>query len=807
MFYVNAAVTTMFFKRKKQNPENLPVEADFAAPEFVNEPIPNALDLGWSYSENKEEFRMAKISHKDRATHFYVIGATGTGKTKFLEFFIQQDIQNRNGFGVIDPHGDLVEDIKGYMAAELSEKDISDNVILIDPTDRNFTVTFNPLEKLPDVSVPEQVNELVGAFKKIWSDSWGVRMEDLMRNSMIAMGEAGFTLCELPNFLTTRSFRKIVLEKVAHPITLDYFRRFDALTDRAQLSWIEPVMNKINAFFSDDRIRQMFSSPKSSFNLRDIMDRKKMLLINLDKGKLKGASDLLGSLLMAKIQVAAFSRSNIPQSRRIPFYLYIDKFQNFASESFSVILSEARKYGLSLIMAHQTLAQIPPDLRSMILGNAGIQACFRINRHDAQILAKESFEYSGYEVKQAGMSGSKYWSLGEEWEKNIGELQGLPERVCYIKHKVKGGIIPIYTDNISPGHEIMEMEEAEFRRLLKKLPFGKKYLIGRKELSDLALKRKELVKAKEVKEIPDKKSLPYKKESAGKAEKETAEKPAEKCLPEEKSFIEFVSKNSGMFITQIYKGLGLSGYKGDKIKSALVEKGLIRQEETREGSGGRLAKVLFLTDKGVSELEKLRQPGKGGDIHRQLQAMLKEQAELFGWKGSVEKRIPKSLESVDIELKKDDVKVAVEISDTSKAEYEVSNIGKCLSAGYDYIISVCPEEKQLSRIKAEAKKGFSFKERERLRFCLPSGFNSLLGGIFPSIDSGKGIDSAQITKQNELLGTESAAEFLGISRNTLYEWIVQRKIPCIKVGRLVKFKKEVLEDWLEKREQKEEDLW
>ena len=173
------------------------------------------------------------------------------------------------------------------------------------------------------------------------------------------------------------------------------------MTDRSQITWIEPVMNKINAFFSDERIRHIFSSAHSSFNLREAMDSKKILLINLDKGKLKDSADLLGSLLIAQIQIAAFSRSDIPQAKRNPFYLYIDEFQNFASESFSIVLSEARKYGLSLIMAHQTLAQIPEELRSLILGNAGIQAYFRLKRHDASILAKEAFEYSGLDRKSA----------------------------------------------------------------------------------------------------------------------------------------------------------------------------------------------------------------------------------------------------------------------------------------------------------------------------------------------------------------------------------------------------------------------
>ncbi|MFZ6016296.1 MAG: FtsK/SpoIIIE domain-containing protein, partial [Nitrospirota bacterium] len=262
------------FKKEEKQLEN-PVEEKVLEPKIHYEDIPGTLDLGWYWSENKEEYQMAKIAEKDRATHFYVVGATGTGKTKFLEFLIQQDIDKGNGFGVIDPHGDLIEDVKGLLACYYDyyqNEEIFDRVVLIDPTDSQFTVTFNPLEKIQNVSVAEQANELISAFKKIWSDAWGVRMEDLMRNSLIVLGEAGFTLTELPHFLTNRVFREVVLDKVSHPIAKEYFKRFDVLTDRGQVTWIEPVMNKINAFFSDERIRQMFSSQKSSFNLREIMD-------------------------------------------------------------------------------------------------------------------------------------------------------------------------------------------------------------------------------------------------------------------------------------------------------------------------------------------------------------------------------------------------------------------------------------------------------------------------------------------------------------------------------------------------------
>jgi len=775
------------------------------------------LDIGWYWSENQEELQLAKIKEEDRATHFYVIGATGTGKTKFLEYLIQQDIGKRNGFGVIDPHGDLIEDIKDLLLFYYSPDDseISEKVILIDPTDPVYTVTFNPLEKIPNVSISEQANGLVSSFKKIWSDSWGVRMEDLMRNSLISLGEAELTLTELPFFLTKRVFRKTVMEKVGHSIAKNYFQRFDTMTDRGQVSWIEPVMNKINAFFSDDRIRQMFSSNRSSFNIREIMDQSKILLIKLDKGKLSDSADLLGSLLMAKIQMAAFSRSDIPQKKRVPFYLYVDEFQNFASESFAVVLSEARKYGLSLIMAHQTLAQIPTELRSLILGNAGIQVCFRLNRQDSNLLAKETFEYSGYEVKTVSSFSPKFWSLGEEWEHYISELQNLPPRHCYVKHKIVGGVVLLQTVDIEMTEEILDMDEDQYQKFIKGVPFGRKYLESRSTLSALADKRQEDLKKETEEKKADHKieQTEVKPQIKPIKHDEVIEKPPKKIVkdeseltPEEIEFLECVSKNSDMFVTQIYKTLKLSGYKGDRLKESLLEKELIIQEETRKGKRGRLAKVLVLTEKGTSTLKKLLPAGKGGELHKQLQAMIKEQAEVFGWKANIEERIPHSLDSVDVGLKKDDVRVAIEVSATTYPELELQNIRKCLNAGYDYVISVSSDEKNLLSIKKEARKVFTLRDRERIRFSAPAQVKEYLKGIASTgIVSENGIVSDQIKKQKELMGTKEASEFLGIKKQTLYEWVVQRKIPFIKVGRLIKFRRSDLEAWLKKRTREEED--
>jgi len=657
--------TKLFSERKEESKTQLmEIAADGAAlePKFVEEEIPNTLDLGWHYSERKNEYQMAKISQKDRASHFYVIGATGTGKTKFLQFLIQQDIEKGNGFGVIDPHGDLVEDLKGFLTLHYGsgEKDISERLILIDPTAPRNTVTFNPLEKLANISLSEQAGEMISAFRKIWADSWGVRMEDLMRNSLIALGEAELTLAELPLFLTNRDFRETILEDVSHPVSREYFRRFDAMTDRAQLTWIEPVMNKINAFLSDERLRQIFSSPKSSFNLREVMDRKKMLFIKLDKGRLKDSADLLGSLLMAKIQMAAFSRSDLPQAKRTPFYLYIDEFQNFATESFQVILSEARKYGLSLIMAHQTLAQISSELRGLILGNTGIQVYFRLNRQDATLLAKEAFQYSGYEVKSFGMSGGvKYWSLPEEWERYTEELQNLPPRVCYAKHKIQGGVIPLLTTEIYPVAEFLGITEEEFHELLKTYPFGGKYLVSREDIAASSRQRLDLIR----KRIGQ--------------EKARVEKPAE--APLRKPPPKKVEREAA--------------------KEHAPSPAVTRREEIEVA------------------LPEFQERGKSQ--HRYLQTLIKRMAEEKGFRAVLEQPTLDGAGKVDISLERDGRKIACEISITTSHEQELSNIQKCLASGYEKVILCSPEKKSLEKIKALASRKLKASDQEKTLFLLP----------------------------------------------------------------------------------------
>ena len=231
--------------------------------------------LGWSWSDNKEEWQLARIAEQDRLIHMYVVGATGSGKTKFLESLIRQDIDSRQGCGIIDPHGDLIDDLRAYLAVEglkQGEEFLREQIVLIDLTDPHQTVAFNPIEQFPGIPAGEQAAELISSFRRIWADSWGVRMEDLLRNSLIALSEAQLSLVSLPRFLTDTTFRKSVTVHLTHPIARDYFERFERLSDRNRLTWAEPVLNKINALLANDRVRQLLAAPHSTVNLREVMD-------------------------------------------------------------------------------------------------------------------------------------------------------------------------------------------------------------------------------------------------------------------------------------------------------------------------------------------------------------------------------------------------------------------------------------------------------------------------------------------------------------------------------------------------------
>ncbi len=722
------------------------------------------LVLGKNVHQGKEiEVTLSPIQ---RRRHTYIIGTTGRGKSTLFLNMIRQDIQQGNGIAVLDPHGDLIEHIMPYVPEERF-----DDVILLDAADSNYPVGLNVLSAHSEQEKTLLSSDLVGVFRRL-STSWGDQMNSVFANAILAFleSEKGGTLIDLQHFLVDNSFRRDFLKTVTDQQVIYYWKKqFPMLRPNA----CSPILTRLNEFLRRKSIRNMVIQ-KEGLDFQKIMDTKKIFLANLSQGMVsKGVSYLLGALLVTKFHQAAMARQAQPEEKRKDFYLYVDEFQNFATQSMTEILSEARKYRLGLIVTHQELKQLwsqNPELASSVRSNPGTRICFGLGDFDAKKL-EEGFSYfeakdlTNLDVGEAIVRVDK-----SDYDFNIETY--LPENV---PHQL----------GLERKEKIIELSR-------------KKYAKSRKELEQLLDWQEEALKEKapavETPTIRAKKPAP----------KEKAAKPKSELSLQEQGFLKFIDSHSGKFVTKIYKALKLSGYKGDKLKNSLIEKGLVVQQETRKGKRGRLAKELVLTEKGQALAQKLTTRGKGGDVHQQLQESIAEQAKVFGWKADIEKKIPRSLESVDVELKKDDIKVAVEIASTTKPKHEKENIKKCLQAGYDYILAVSSDDKLLAEIKRLVKQTFNSKEKERIYFYSPESIKHFFHTTGGSIVSEKPIVSGQIKKQKELLNVKEAAAYLGVAPSTLYMWGNQRKIPYIKVGGNNRYRVKDLEKWLEKRLQKEE---
>jgi hypothetical protein len=327
------------------------------------------------------------IKTDDRRRHTYVIGKTGMGKTTLMENMVLQDIYNGNGVGVVDPHGDFAEKIINYVPASR----IND-VVYFNPADTNYPIGFNVLE----VKNAEQRHlvtaGLMGIFKKIWPDVWSSRMEYILNNTLAALLEcSGSTLLGINRLLAEKAYRARVVRKVTDPVIKGFWQNeFAKYNERYAQEAVAPIQNKIGQFLSASVIRNMVAQVKSTISIREIMDNKKILIMNLSKGRIgEDNSRLLGGMLITKIQLAAMARVDMPESERKDFFLYVDEFQNFATPSFANILSEARKYRLGLIMAHQYVAQLDEVVSDAVFGNVGTIITFRVGGADAESLVRE----------------------------------------------------------------------------------------------------------------------------------------------------------------------------------------------------------------------------------------------------------------------------------------------------------------------------------------------------------------------------------------------------------------------------------
>ncbi|HBT92528.1 MAG TPA: hypothetical protein DEA87_03595 [Candidatus Veblenbacteria bacterium] len=335
----------------------------------------------------RQQQRKFGIKLDDRRRHMYIIGKSGTGKSVLQENMIFTDIRAGNGLAVVDPHGDLVEKV-----LDLVPSNRVNDVIYFNPSDVDYPIAFNPLETVDPKYRHLVASGLVGVFKKIWADSWGPRLEYILRNAILSLLEyPSSTLLGITRILVDKYYRKKVLEKVADPVVRSFWiDEYDNYNEKFRTEAISPIQNKIGQFLSSAVIRNIVGQPKSTIDLRKIMDEKKVLLMNLSKGRVgEDNSALLGAMMITKIQLAAMSRIDMAEEQRKDFFLYVDEFQNFATESFATILSEARKYRLNLIIAHQYIEQLGDVVKAAVFGNIGTMVVFRIGADDAEFLEKE----------------------------------------------------------------------------------------------------------------------------------------------------------------------------------------------------------------------------------------------------------------------------------------------------------------------------------------------------------------------------------------------------------------------------------
>lgn len=331
------------------------------------------------------------IKRKDRRQHMYVVGKTGTGKSTFLHNLVVQDIENGEGLCVVDPHGELVESVLAKIPA--SRKD---DIVYFNPADSDWNVGFNPLE-IPDPKYKHLIaSGLMSIFTKLWANVWSARMEYILNNAILALADTpGSTLLGVNRIMVDKDYRQSIIANVKDPVIRAFWiHEYEEWRDQFRNEAIAPIQNKVGQFLSTSLIRNIVGQEKSTLDIFKVMNEGKILLINLSKGKIgEDNSALLGSMLITKIQLAAMERVRIPEEERVDFYLYVDEFQNFATDSFANILSEARKYRLDLILAHQYTGQLVTDtstkVRDAVFGNAGTMVMFRVGAVDAEFLEPE----------------------------------------------------------------------------------------------------------------------------------------------------------------------------------------------------------------------------------------------------------------------------------------------------------------------------------------------------------------------------------------------------------------------------------
>jgi len=361
-------------------PENLPVY------DFLSDEEKPEVNL-FASTDFKNQSRIFGIKREDRRKHLYTIGKTGTGKSTLLANMAINDLKHNEGVAIIDPHGDLSDILLNFIP-----KNRINDVVYFNPADPTHSVKLNVFEATTVEHKELIASGILAIFQKLYHYSWGPRLEHILRNTLLTLLSRPDTILpDVVKILTNQKFRSKIIDNLEDQVLKQFWTgEFEKMNDRLRTEAISPILNKVGQFIASPLIRNVLDSPKSSFSIEEVMDKGKILIANLSQGKLgEDNSALLGAMLITKIQLAAMSRVNVPEEERKDFYLYVDEFQNIATNSFIKILSEARKYRLNLTLANQYIAQIPEDVQKAIFGNAGSLLTFTIGANDARVMHHE----------------------------------------------------------------------------------------------------------------------------------------------------------------------------------------------------------------------------------------------------------------------------------------------------------------------------------------------------------------------------------------------------------------------------------
>lgn len=342
------------------------------------------LILGRTNWRAPERERVFGMHQSDRLQHLYVVGQTGVGKTTLLQNLIWQDLVAGRGLAFLDPHGDAVE----ALVARIPEERRAD-VVYLDAPNPDCEIGFNPLDVVPEPQRALAAAGMIEAFRSVWGTTWGPRLEHILRNGVLTLlDQPSATLADLERLFFDTDFRKQAVARALHPTNRSFWEtEWTSYTKAYRASALAPVQNKLGAFLAQPPLYRVLTRTDPGYTVRGLLDGRKVLLVNLAKGRLGGdGASLLGSLIVSRLALAGLSRQDLPEAERVTFFVYLDEFQSFTTTAFAGMLSELRKYGLGLVLAHQYAAQLSPEVRDAVFGNVGTVLLFRVGPDDAFVL-------------------------------------------------------------------------------------------------------------------------------------------------------------------------------------------------------------------------------------------------------------------------------------------------------------------------------------------------------------------------------------------------------------------------------------